>query len=153
MFDFSLPGSDPNAPNSFVQTPQQVAAQLAASHQLSQEGSSYAPVQSGWQGASRLAQALTGAIGTYRANQAQQLGVANATADFGNAMGADPGNLTIPATPGQTTPALQLSDQRNDAISDGQGWAGNPWAAAYNTPGGFFGLPKMPNAPSSDAGG
>jgi hypothetical protein len=121
VLDFTLPGSDPNTPNAWVQTPEQVARMQAMADALMKSGSDTSPIRSPWQGAARLAQTLSGMYGNYKADQAQRLGAADATAQYGNGLGIDPGAANaanIPATPGQTTPALQFSDQRNDAFAD-----------------------------------
>lgn len=130
ILNFMLPGSDPNQPNTFIQNPAQVTRQQQLADALMQQGDSYAPVQSPWQGAARLGQALAGAIGNYRSMQSQRLGQANAAADFGNAIGMDPGQQAVAATPGRTTTALQDSDARNDAMADAQGGAPNTALAA-----------------------
>jgi hypothetical protein len=140
ILDFTLPGSDPTTPNAFIQTPQQVASRQQAADGMLRSGMDTSPVQSPWQGAARLGQALAGAIGSYQANQARTLGTANADATFGLALGADPGTLNIPATPGQTTPALAASDALGDRLQDAQdGTAafGPPGPAAM---GGLYGL-------------
>lgn len=148
LLDGLLPGSDPNTPNSFVQTPQQIADQQALANALLQQGSSAAPIQSPWQGAAQLGQALAGAIGSYRAGQAQRLGQANSSAIFGNAIGSDPSEQNIPATPGQTTPALQTSDARNDAVTDAEAGGASPNAALVAALGGAPSGPANPVNPA-----
>jgi hypothetical protein len=121
FLDGSLPGSSTTTPNTFVQTPDQIARTRALAQILAQEGSSTAPIQSPWQGAAHLVQALGGAVGNWRANQAQNLATADAAAQTGNAYNWDPGQQqNVPDTPGQTTPALQQSDAINDATADNQ---------------------------------
>ena len=118
LLDFTLPGSDPTTPNTFIQTPQQVAYQQALAQQLMNEGSSTAPIRSPWQGAANLAKALMGGWQMGDAARQQRLGQADATAAFGSAIGADPGNLDIPSTPGASTATLRASDALQDQIQD-----------------------------------
>jgi hypothetical protein len=130
----SLPGSDPSQPNSFIQTPQQVAYQQALAQELMRSGSSTAPIASPWAGVAHLVDALNGANQSYQANRAQRLGQANATADQSNVFNQrgmlnDPSEANIPATPGQTTPALQANDAANDAVTDAADNGVNPRAA------------------------
>lgn len=79
LLDFTQPGSDPNNPNTFIQTPDQVARMRALAQTLGQEGSSTAPIQSGWQGAANLAKALLGGYESGQAAHAQRQGVQSAT--------------------------------------------------------------------------
>jgi hypothetical protein len=125
LVDFSLPGSDPTTPNSFVETPQQTAYQLELARQLMQKGSDYSPVQSPWQGAARLVQGLVGGLEMGQAQRTQRAGLADALASYGNspqvrALGYDPAEANIPDTPGQTTPALAANDALVDRLSDAQ---------------------------------
>ena len=141
MFQGILPGSDPNAPNAFIQTPDQIARARALADALTREGSNYSPVQSPWQGAARLAQALSGAIGNYQADKSQRLSTADAAADQSNVLNRngvpnDPGEQIIPATPGQTTPALAANDAANDAITDAPDTGANLRAALVAALGG-----------------
>lgn len=155
LLDFSLPGSDPTNPNSFVSTPQQTAYQLELARQLMQAGSSGAPVQSPWQGLNRLAQGLIGGYESGHAMASQRLATANATASLGNdptlrALGYDPTEANIPATPGQTTPALSANDALVDQLSDAQDGSaaptgGNPALAAALAAHGNGAAPAAPN--------
>jgi hypothetical protein len=125
LLDFTLPGSDPSNPNSFVQTPQQVAYQQELARQLMSKGSDYSPVQSTWQGLARMTQGLVGGLEMGQAQRTQRAGLADALASYGNspqvrALGYDPTEANIPDTPGQTTPALQANDRLVDQLSDAQ---------------------------------
>lgn len=118
MFDFSLAASDPTNPNSTIATPDQIAMRQALATSLLKGGNDYSPVASPWQGAARLAEALTGAYLTKQNIGAQNTGRADATASMANLLGVDTGNLNLPSTPGQTTPGLAAADAKQDATQD-----------------------------------
>ena len=129
LLDFAQPGSDPSAPNSFVVPPAELARRQQLADALMQQGSSTAPIQSPWQGAANLVKALVGSYQSAQVGNQQRLGQANSQANDINAMGIDPGTQNIPATPGQTTPALQENDQVNDATADAEDAGMSPDAA------------------------
>lgn len=125
VFDGILPGSDPNQPNTFIQTPDQVARLRALALGLGQEGSSTAPIQSGWQGAANLAKALTGAIGNYKANQQQRQGAQNSAAEASASYGLPPSALAGALGGGQAPQPAQA----NPAMVSALGGAPDPRAA------------------------
>lgn len=104
LLDFTQPGSDPNNPNTFIQTPDQVARMRALAQTLGQEGSSTAPIQSGWQGAANLAKALTGVGENWKANRTQQAGMSQAAANLAAATGAAPAPPALAAALGGGQP-------------------------------------------------
>ena len=131
LLDFNLPASDPSNPNSTLLMPAQIARQQAIADALSKSGSDTSPIASPWQGAARIAQALSAALINRQANQQLNLGRANNDALEGAAFGLDPGAQAIPATPGRSTPALQNSDAAVDAQGDAAaGLSGAPAIAA-----------------------
>lgn len=68
ILDFTQAGSDPSNPNAFVSTPDQIVRWRAMADALSKGGSDYSPVQSPWQGAARMGQALAGALMNWKAD-------------------------------------------------------------------------------------
>src|ERR1019366_8320295 len=126
MFDFNLPSSDPNNPNSYVMTPEQRSIRLAAALRQQQEGSDTSPIRSPWQGAARLAQALMGGLDEGQLNAQQAAGQKTAN-DSTNAMvqalmGGTPGAGASPSTPSPApgTPAMSAtpSDAAQTASND-----------------------------------
>jgi hypothetical protein len=130
LLDFNLPASDPSNPNSTLLMPAQIARQQAVADALSKSGSDTSPIASPWQGAARIAQALSAALINRNANQQLNLGRANNDALQASAFGLDPGSQAIPATPGRTTPALSSSDAAVDAQGDAEAGLSGPAAIA-----------------------
>lgn len=92
-------------PGGAQMTPEQIAAQRKVSEALMARGMDYSPIQSPWQGAARVAQAMLGGFEGYRADEADK---ANRTADqemiaalLGGAASAapQPAAPTAPASP------------------------------------------------------
>jgi hypothetical protein len=53
-------------------TPDQIAAQRKVAQAMIERGSDYSPIQSGWQGAARVAQALMGGLESFEADKASK---------------------------------------------------------------------------------
>jgi hypothetical protein len=97
---------DPTDQSNIPLSPQQLQAQLALAQALQQEGSDTSPIRSPWQGAARVAQALTGALlqKSMMANYAQ--GQQGAQAKFlAASLGQTPGQATLPSAASAGTPA------------------------------------------------
>lgn len=105
LMDFSLPASDPNNPNGVTSASDLQRRQLLA-QALMKQGSDSSPIQSPWQGAARMAQALMGgwqegslehdqAAGTKAANDQ----LASLIAGYGGASSAPPAGGSVTATP------------------------------------------------------
>lgn len=112
---------NPNGPTPSPATPSpaQVQQQQMMAQQLMQEGSQTTPIQSGWQGAARLAQGLIGGYDSAQATKADTDARANSAALSAQLLnGGDTSNLDIPATPGYTSPTLTAADAQQDAAQD-----------------------------------
>jgi hypothetical protein len=84
MDNFSI---DPSQSNPLIQTPEQAAYLAQLGKQLTQEGTSSAPIQSPWQGAAGLAKALLGGYDTRRAFGAENAGRASNASALATALG------------------------------------------------------------------
>ncbi|WP_374545037.1 hypothetical protein [Rhodoblastus sp.] len=60
LLDFSLPASDPNNPNGVLSSASDIQRRQLMAQALMKQGADYSPVQSPWQGAARMAQAIMG---------------------------------------------------------------------------------------------
>lgn len=117
LLDFSLPGSDPNNPNSTITSAADYQQRLALAQALMKQGMDYSPVQSPWQGAARMAQALMGGLEAHDLQQQASAGQKGVNDSLAAALG---GGAAAPASPA-ASPSAGASAAPAAAAPDGSG--------------------------------
>ncbi len=119
-------GIDPLTGQSNLASPEAVKRQRELAAALGKEGMNYSPIQSPWQGAARLAQALSSGIDDWRANKSEAAGRAsdaeqrNKLAEMLGGQTAAPQTLPAPSkamTTADASPASSDPTGYRDAIA------------------------------------